>query len=997
MVNKTHVHEKKSSASLNDDEIQKLLANKQVKDIDHGINNIQKIIKHLNDYENIKAIPKILNYIMVLGNNDKVLDNFTRLIAKTNNKNDLLDSIINNNLIQKIIPSVLSLPYFSQIIIDHCDWLTSLLEDDLSIAKSKEIFLKELLEFKQISKNPLNKEDFNYICLYKQRETFEIAIKELIGDFDFFTLEKELSYLADACLQHIYEEINDYWGKKHNMLNIGSYAIIALDRLGAKELSYNTPLRLLFIYDNISTIPENKDHLSLYKYYTTVTQQIIKIIQPYKGNTLYAIKYPKRSEKDIVPQLYTTEDYIRYLENSDSFFHCFQLTKARFAAGNETLGKHFEQALRPMVYKKYHSKEDIFEIKNLLGGFNVLENNNLKNIELMIQLIQLAHGGTNPEIRSTNTYKAIHRLFKAHFITNKEVHILEQGFLFFKQMEHKIELLGESNFADLIEHKHLPETLADLMGYSSQADIDNELMLLEDYYQIAYNVKAFFNDYFKILIQNERLYFFYMLYQKPEQFQNLLKNYHFSNPKIAYFIIKELIPASQIGRERFTELLTLFLREVQKSSDPDLYLVNFAKVVQSYQAKDMLYDFLIQNKNLFHLLANLFSNSQFLSEILIKYPELFDKLANPDYLKHQYSSKKLKKAFHKVLKVKPFDEAIYILKNYVAFRIGLKKLQNINHFKRTSYELSILAQTILTESLSHFYKKISAEKGKPDSDIAIILLGKLGGKELTFGSDLDIFFVYEKKGEIKPGYYNSLFFTELITKLTHFFSYPGPFGTLYEVDLKIRPDGRNAPMVISAPKFADYLKKKGAVWEKLAYTKAHVISTSPQFETSIKKIIHDFVFSPLNLVEFRKEVADMRERILCNAVKKSPGQCLFKKGKGGLLDLEFLAEYLTIYFGIDNLGVRKRNIFNMFSSLCFNNYLSRDEYEVAYSSLTFLRKIENVLRIMSNFSSDKLPESDEDLKKLAVNLNFPDTEAFLAKYQVVTEQVRLLYSKFLLV
>ncbi|MDH4129602.1 MAG: hypothetical protein OEV44_12655, partial [Spirochaetota bacterium] len=830
----------------------------------------------------------------------------------------------------------------------------------------------------------------NIIFQYKKTEVFRIGINELIGVNDLISTEKELTNLADACIETVFEIEKKRFESKYKQIEDCKYAIFAQEQYGTKELSYNSPLKLIFIYDDEGKTNISR-HLSSIEYYSLLSQNFIQAVQPTNNEILYKLVYSKKSSRNHIPIVYSVENYIRHIENKGSILDRLQLIKIRFCVGDRNLGKRFIKTVNPLTYRKYYSLTDFSESKHLINrAFNLLGSDNLKVIDVIVRLLQLFNAGKDRSIQKKHILNVITSLMSAKIISFDEKNIIENAYIFLKQLIHKADLFEGVELSNILNHDELSKSLSKSMNYVTH----NEF--LKHYQQIVLNIKKILQNHFQELIdKSEMLDFLSLLNHDPQEAVYYLSQLKIDNSINITNVLKDISPASQIGKESFAKIIPILFDEVKVLSDRDTILINLSKTVQSYKIKDSLFELLAHNENLVRTLAKLFISSQFLTDILIQYPELLEKISEPSFFEKRNSIKRLTKYLQRILKIKPFSEAIFIFKNYETFRIGLRYILGFSDIILTTSELSNLAEVILFESFKYFYKNLLLEKPNPTTEVAIILLGKLGGRELNFGSDLDIFFVYEKEEEIALNYNNSHFYSDLVSKLSHFLSYPGPYGNLYEIDLKLRPEGRNAPMILSVKKFQDYLNKKAGIWEKLVYTKANILSTSHKFKCDLKEIIFQFIYSIIDPKHLKNEIIIMRKKILDNAVKKHNG-FLFKKGEGGTLDLEFLVEYLNIIYGRSNPRLRKRNIYNMLQSLYREGILSKKKYNTAKSSIFFLRKIETNLRIMSNFSHEKIPNSNDDLDNLVLKLGFSDRESFLNEYKKITYQVRELYNKFLL-
>jgi glutamate-ammonia-ligase adenylyltransferase len=392
--------------------------------------------------------------------------------------------------------------------------------------------------------------------------------------------------------------------------------------------------------------------------------------------------------------------------------------------------------------------------------------------------------------------------------------------------------------------------------------------------------------------------------------------------------------------------------------------------------------------------------SQFLSNILIKNPGILDLLTEPNVLDDAKKRSEVKNVLNHFLSFKiPLREAVYRLRDIEQFRIGLRNILGKCDIRTTAWELTNLAHIIIESVFEDFVKELEKEKGECKTDWAFILAGKMGGYELAFGSDIDAIFVYEEDVEISKGYYTSEFFSSVLSKTVHFLATPNEFGTLYELDLRLRPDGKKSNICKTLGGIKKYYSKKGEVWERLFLSKSRVVSSSREFGIKVNKAIKKFVFSRIKRDLLRSETVSMRKKIADaeRTKHKEKTHLSFKKWYGGLLDIEFIAEYLTIVNGRKNILVRKNNTVSMIRALLRYSYMDKNDAANLEEAYKFLRNIENILRIVHNYQADTLPESDKDFRLLIQRLGMEDCdkESFFIKYNEYSFMIREIYFKYL--
>jgi glutamate-ammonia-ligase adenylyltransferase len=286
----------------------------------------------------------------------------------------------------------------------------------------------------------------------------------------------------------------------------------------------------------------------------------------------------------------------------------------------------------------------------------------------------------------------------------------------------------------------------------------------------------------------------------------------------------------------------------------------------------------------------------------------------------------------------------------------------------------------------------------------LLALGKLGGREMSYHSDLDLILVYEGDGRTGPppeaGRFdrfdltdNFHFFTELTQRIIKMTSYLGPMGRLYQVDMRLRPTGKSGSLVIPLTEFHRYYEEGGAqLWERQALTKARVVHGDAAFAAEAMRTVEQGAYALPWRPEMADEIRAMRERL-----EESRSDRDLKRGFGGIVDVEFLVQLFQLKYGRDVPALRTPNSWEALQALRAGGLLTEEEYTALYASYEFLRQVESRLRIVHNISRDELPEKEEDLEKLARRLGFEDSiegkaaGQFLAELERRTTQTRELF------
>jgi glutamate-ammonia-ligase adenylyltransferase len=507
-----------------------------------------------------------------------------------------------------------------------------------------------------------------------------------------------------------------------------------------------------------------------------------------------------------------------------------------------------------------------------------------------------------------------------------------------------------------------------------------------------------------------------------ETIQTVLGRYPFLDVAGAYHNLTQLaveaVPFLSTRRCRhfLASIAPGLLRALAETPDPDMALTNLEKVTATLGAKAVLWELFSFNAPSLKLYVDLCAWSQFLSEILIKNPGMIDELLDSLVLNQPRSASDLQRELTDLCKGAADPEPIlHSFRDKELLRIGVRDILGKDTIQGTTAALSDLAETILVTIVRLQQPALNHRFGVPllvggdgpgrPSHFALIGLGKLGGREISYHSDLDLILVYEGDGRTGPPAGSSRFdrfqstdnyhfFTELAQRIIKATGTLGPMGRLYHVDMRLRPTGRSGSLVMPLPEFRRYFEKDSVaqVWERQALTRARVVDGDPQFGREVMEAVRQGAYGLPWTPSLADEIHDMRERLEASRSDRD-----LKRGFGGIADVEFLVQLLQLKHGQADPAVQVANTWMAIDALHEAGYLSKEEHEILHGGYSFLRQVESRLRIVHNLSLDELPENPEDLEKLARRMGCEGgvsdgagTE-FLARLELHTGQIRELF------
>jgi glutamate-ammonia-ligase adenylyltransferase len=289
-------------------------------------------------------------------------------------------------------------------------------------------------------------------------------------------------------------------------------------------------------------------------------------------------------------------------------------------------------------------------------------------------------------------------------------------------------------------------------------------------------------------------------------------------------------------------------------------------------------------------------------------------------------------------------------------------------------------------------------------------MGKLGGMELNYHSDLDIIFVYEGEGETRPvegtdadrfrGLTNPEYFSRLAQRIISVLTLMTREGYVYQIDTRLRPSGNQGPLVTSLPAFERYHCSSAQMWERQALTKARVVAGSPAFAGRIEELIRRLVFERPLAGNLREEIYRLRGRMETEIAREGADHLNIKTGRGGMVDVEFLAQYLQLRHGAEHPNLRRTNTLGILQSLLDEGLLTETDYDALVGGYKFLRRLENKLRLIHDQSINELSGERAYLIKLARRLGYTDRplspdKVLMEDYRQVTGRIREIFERFL--
>lgn len=820
-------------------------------------------------------------------------------------------------------------------------------------------------------------------------------------------------------------------------------AVLAFGKLGGGELNYSSDIDLMLVYDEEGQTsgrrPVGND-----EYFSRSASELIRLLSAHTDRgPAYRVDFRLRPEGQRGPLARSFSSTMAYYDALGRTWERQALIKVRPVGGDVALGTEFVEAVQPFVYKRFLSFAEINEIKVMKrrieqqaqrGGATDVKTGagGIRDVEFATQFLQLLNGGDLPAVRGRDTLSALRSLEEAGCLTHAEAVGLDSSYRFLRRVEHRLQLLFDLQTHRLPDGVDALRKLALRLGYTN-ADVRNADSLartvstdppalaaqrvspldestapsLDTRDLLIDPLDQFLHDYSDRTRLN-RTILDHLLHQtfadsatgaepesdlllepdpSPDTVQSVLGRYGFRDVPAAWRNLTQLAQEQRFLSTRrcrhfLASIAPQLLRAVAATTDPDLALNNLEQVTASIGGKAILWELFSFNPPTLKLYVDI-CDSPFLSQMLVNNPGMIDELLDSLILNRPRTIDDLRSELTELLRgadaPDAFEPILHSFQDKELLRIAVRDLLGKDEVQATTAALSDVAEVILGEVVSRHEAALHERFGE-GGPYAVLAMGKLGGREMSYHSDLDLVLVYATDGQTSGRIPTDRaeYFTELARRMIRQLSKHGPLGKLYAVDMRLRPTGQSGALVVSLEEFRRYYGPGGGaqVWERQALTRSRTIHGDPSF---CDRLIHTVKDAALQLQwgqELVAEIRGMRQRLESSAPARS-----LKRGPGGMIDVEFLVQASQLQHARTHPQVWEPNTWVCLQTLHSLGLLNDSDYSSLASGYSFLRMAEARLRIVTNRTLSELPESPDEMEKLARRMSYARADDFVSAFK----------------
>ncbi len=790
------------------------------------------------------------------------------------------------------------------------------------------------------------------------------------------------------------------------------YIVLAMGKHGAFELNYSSDIDLIVFFDpDKAPMKPGKDAQPAY---VRITQRLVKILQERTADGyVFRTDLRLRPDPGATAVAISTPAALHYYETIGQTWERSAFIKARPCAGDIVAGEAFLQEMQPFIWRKYldyAAVADVHAMKRQIHAFRghdalAVEGHNIKlgrggirEIEFFVQTQQLIAGGRNTTLRVRDTITGLDRLREAGWVTPETREALERAYRFLRQVEHRLQMVADEQTHSLPETTEGVERIALFLGYRDHAAFA-EALTAE-----LRPVEAAYAKLFETLPPLAEVKGTLDLTSEPPKATTLsaLKDIGFTDPGAVIATVQSWQHPKSGGlrareaRERVAELAPALLDALSRSGDADLGLRAFDRLLTRHSQPIELLAILRTHPDLLELISQVLGSAPRLADLLGRRAHVLDALLEPAFFGELPTDADLAARIRETLSLAVDAEDVLdrarIFGQEQLFLTGVRVLAGTVSAEAAGQAFARLAEQLIKALYEAVNQWVVAAHGAiPGMRTAVIAMGKLGGREMTAGSDLDLILLYdhdasESASDGPRPLTGSHYFSRMTQRLISALSAPTSEGVLFEVDLRLRPSGRSGPVATHIDGFRAYQSKEAWTWEHMALTRARVIAATPGFEAEVGEAIRRVLTAKRSAKTTLADIVDMRAAIAED--KGEDDRWDLKYARGGLIDVEFIAQALQLVHGARHPDILDTNTIRVLDKAAAAGLLKPSEGDVLRSACRFYQRLTQILRLCLVDVFDPKTAAPGLKRLLARAGELPDFATVDAHLSEVQKQVR---------
>ena len=870
---------------------------------------------------------------------------------------------------------------------------------------------------------------------FRNREKARIVYGQLVGNLSLPTVIQQNAYLADAlceaALRYSWLQLEGQRGRPLRATGAPARcALISFGKLGGEELGYSDPVEILFLCDGDGK-SEGTKPLETSEWFEKLARNFVSLIGGNPNNTVPLLRLQLQQTGQNKRRAHSLEASLHHYDIAGRTWERQAYIKARVSAGDHVLGNELLDELQPWVFRRYLNRADITGIRALKRRLvQRLErpadaNPDLQaspggsqDLESVVQFLQLLNGGTFATLRVRNTLQAIDQLEAAKCLTQDETSCLRENYRLLRAVEHHLQILFDRDSCSLPDCKaDLERLVAALtpalpLAQAGTSALKKQLLqlLAENRTTLQHLLDEAFEEE-----QDSAIEYDLVLDPKPdaEAIAATLSPYGFQDAQRACARLLDLsterIPFLSTRRCRhfLAAIANPLLSAIADTPNPDQTLENLCHVSDSLGGKGVLWELFNFHPASLRLYVRLCASSWYLSRILTKQPGMIDELLDSLLVDRLPSMESLEHTLAELCQgASDIEPMLHSFKDGYHLRVGVRDLLRKESVKDTHRALSDIAEVCLGQITERQYYRLTERHGEPTvlgksnegqiCELVVLAMGKLGGQEPNFHSDLDLVFLYEADGQsIHRGRLrrdkttNQRFFSLLGQRIIKAVTQRGPYGRLYELNTRLRLTGSQGALAVSFADFSQYFGSgKATIAERQAICKARPIYGSTQARSAAANLVRQTILEAAWQPAHAEEIRQHRQRLEASADQQN-----LKRSPGGTMDIEFVVQMLQLRYASEFPHVLAPGTLDALEKLREANLLDAQDASYFDESYRFLRRVESGLRLMDASARHDLPKKQFDLYCLADLLGVDSPVELKQQFDFYTHENRLRFNR----
>ena len=797
--------------------------------------------------------------------------------------------------------------------------------------------------------------------------------------------------------------------------NGSGLVVLAMGKMGAGELNYSSDIDLIVFFDLAA--PTLADGIEPQPFFVRIAQGLSRLLQQRNGDGyVFRVDLRLRPDPASTPVAISTAAALHYYEREGRTWERAAMIKARPCAGDVEAGESLIAEIAPFVWRKhldFAALADVHDMKRQMQAFRgqtdiTVEGHNVKigrggirEIEFFAQTQQLIAGGRHRELRVRPTLEALKVLASSKWITIEARDELTAAYLFLRRVEHRLQMVADEQTHTLPDDIEAVEHFARFFGYQDRAAFAADLLSHLNRVQTHYG-KLFEGDpagTAKLPDVNynggpgdPRLieYLVTLGFKKPIAVAATLQQWIAGDYRVLRL---------EATRNALIEFIPALIEGLAHAEEPDNAVVAFDRLLQALHRGGRLISLLSQNRELVALVALVLGAAPRLGDMLARQPQIMDGLIDPRFFGAMPDRTELSSRLAATLvdnnSYEDFLDRLRLFGQESLFLIGARILSGTVSAQHAGGAFADVAEGIVHTVHGLVSDQFAAQHGRiQGQETALLAMGRLGSREMTASSDLDLILLYDFDHDYPDSdgarsLQGTQYFARFTQRLISAFTTRTNYGVLYDVDMRLRPSGRSGPVASRLDLFADYQDREAWTWEHMALTRARVISASPEFRERIEKIIREVLTRPRNQAAIASDVAEMRRAI---GLEKGEDDIWdLKYAAGGSVDIDFIAQYLQLVHAAERPDILDVNTQHVLDNAARLGILPRSAAEVLRPAARLYHDLTQILRLCVSEGFKPETAGEDLLRVMARAGDAPDFSSLEARVRETQGDVRQIF------